>query len=210
MFTGIIEEIGVISSITNYYKTHLHITCKKILENIREGDSVACNGICLTVIAFSEKEITVEVMKQSKLLTTIKFWKVNDNINLERAVKISDRLNGHIVQGHIDTTSQLIKSSIIEKTKYFNFSIINSHKKYLIEHGSITIDGVSLTVCNILEDSFQVALISYTFENTIFKFLKLKDFVNIEFDVIGKYVLNNLKENKNFNITEEYLIKNGF
>ena len=211
MFTGIITEIGKIEKIENVSgKVFCTIKCQKMQSDLIIGESIACNGICLTVTNFTQNSITMEIMNQTYNITTAKFWKVFTQIHLEKALKLSDRLNGHIVQGHIDTISQLIKKKEENKTLYLDFNLPNEFETLLVPHGSIAIDGVSLTVANLYNGSFQVALIQHTQKVTFFENLNTGDNVNLEFDIIGKYIqrLANFP-NKN-TITQEWLNENGF
>jgi len=208
LFTGIITEIGKIEKIENYNnKRYYTIKCNTMQSDLVLGESIACNGVCLTVTTFSSGSITTEVMNQTFKTTTVPHWKVNSQIHLEKALRLSDRLNGHIVQGHIDTTARLINKSVENNTLYLEFGAVSP---FLVLHGSIAIDGVSLTVANLNEKTFQVALIYHTFKNTFFKELNIGEYVNLEFDIIGKYVQRLVGEKNNNNLSEEWLIKNGF
>ena len=212
MFTGIIQEIGKITSSHNVSgKKYFVIACKSIQNDLIIGESVACNGICLTVTDFTSTNIVVEIMHATAKITTANNWQINTLLHLEKAVAASGRLNGHIVQGHIDTIMILINRFYIDKTLYLEFE--NSTKKqklpeYIIDKGSICVDGVSLTVANINRCSFQVALISHTLTETNLGKIKIGNAVNIEFDVIGKYLHNTDKVNTK--ITQDWLTEVGF
>ena len=195
MFTGIIETLGTIKEI-NKEKENLHIkVVSTITEELKIDQSVAHNGICLTVVAIEGETYTVTAIKETIEKTNIANWKKNEIINLERAMRLGDRLDGHIVQGHVDQIG--ICKSIKESNGswYFTFSYDKSEENITIEKGSITINGTSLTVVNSKENEFSVAIIPYTYENTNFKNLKEGSIVNLEFDVIGKYVkrIHNLR-----------------
>lgn len=188
MFTGIIETIGVV---TNCVKEqgNLHITIKSSITNeLKVDQSVAHNGVCLTVIDIKKDEYTVTAIKETLDKTNIGHLKINDIVNLERAMKLGDRLDGHIVQGHVDGTGICTKISDENGSTWFTFQYPRNKNNVTIEKGSITVNGVSLTVINSKENEFSVAIIPYTKEHTTFKTLQLNDVVNLEFDVIGKYV----------------------
>jgi len=188
MFTGIIETLGIIKAIRKENE-NLHISITSSITNeLKIDQSVAHNGICLTIIAIENDSYTVTAIQETTLKTTIGDWKVNDIVNLERAMKLGDRLDGHIVQGHIDQTG--ICKSITETNGswLFTFDYDSSYNNITIEKGSITVNGVSLTVVNSKKNEFSVAIIPYTFSNTNFKNFKIGTKINLEFDVIGKYV----------------------
>ncbi len=195
MFTGIIETLGIINKI---YKDNdnLHITVSSgITPELKIDQSVAHNGVCLTVVATNNDEFTVTAIRETIEKTTLGNWKQGDLINLERAMKLGERLDGHIVQGHVDQTGIC---KIIEEANgswYFTFEYDNKWNNITIEKGSVTINGVSLTVVNSKENEFSVAIIPYTFEHTNFKTITKGTKINIEFDVVGKYVarLHSLK-----------------
>ena len=188
MFTGIIETLG---SITNVVKEqeNLHLTIKStITHELKIDQSVAHNGVCLTVVAINNDEYTVTAIKETLDKTNIGFLKTNDIVNLERAMKLGDRLDGHIVQGHVDETGVCTNIKDENGSTVYTFEYNSDKNNVTIEKGSITINGVSLTVVNSTKNGFSVAIIPYTWENTTFKKLQIGDNVNLEFDVIGKYV----------------------
>ena len=188
MFTGIIETLG---SITNVEKEqeNLHLTIKSsITHELKIDQSVAHNGVCLTVVAINNDEYTVTAIKETLDKTNIGFLKTNDIVNLERAMKLGDRLDGHIVQGHVDETGVCTNIKDENGSTVYTFEYNSDKNNVTIEKGSITINGVSLTVVNSTKNGFSVAIIPYTWENTTFKTLQVGDTVNLEFDVIGKYV----------------------
>ena len=195
MFTGIIETLGVVTSVVKE-KENLHLTIKSDFTNeLKVDQSVAHNGVCLTVVAISDDEYIVTAIKETIQKTTIGNLEVSNVVNLERAMKLGDRLDGHIVQGHVDERG--VCTSILEEqgSTIFTFSYNSKMNNITIEKGSITINGVSLTVVNSKGNEFSVAIIPYTLEHTTFKDLGVNDSVNLEFDVIGKYVskLNTLR-----------------
>ena len=168
MFTGIVETLGIIKKVVNQ-GDNLHITVESDFTNeLKIDQSVAHNGICLTVVEINNKEYTVTAIKETIQKTNIALWKVNDQVNLERAMKLGDRLDGHIVQGHVDQTATCINIIDANGSTYFTFKF-DYQDNITIEKGSITVNGTSLTVVNSKIDEFSVAIIPYTFENTIFK-----------------------------------------
>ena len=188
MFTGIIETVGTITNL-NKEKNNLHITVKSNFTNeLKIDQSVAHNGVCLTVVNINGDEYTVTAIKETLQKTNIGSLSISDKINLERGMKLGDRLDGHLVQGHVDEIA-VCKSIVEENGSWlFTFSYNDKSENVTIEKGSITVNGVSLTVVNSKRDEFSVAIIPYTLENTVFKYFKVGDVVNLEFDVIGKYV----------------------
>lgn len=188
MFTGIIESIGTIKKITKVQNNlNLEVTSDFTTE-LKIDQSVAHNGICLTVVAIHENNYTVTAIEETIKKTSIRCWKEGDLVNLERGMKLGDRLDGHIVQGHVDQTGKCISIEKLKGSTIYTFEYEVSTGNITIEKGSITINGVSLTVINSKENQFSVAIIPYTLENTTFKNIKVNDMINIEFDVIGKYV----------------------
>ena len=188
MFTGIIENTGEVMAIVKD-KSNLHITIKSdIASELKIDQSVAHNGVCLTVVNRNTNSYTVTAIDETISKSNFKSLKISDKINLERAMKLGDRLDGHIVQGHVDQIG-ICKSIKNEDGSWvFTFEYDASTDNITIEKGSISVNGVSLTVINSKNNQFSVAIIPYTFENTNFGKLKINDTVNLEFDVIGKYV----------------------
>ena len=190
MFTGIIENTGEVMAIVKD-KSNLHITIKSdIASELKIDQSVAHNGVCLTVVNINRNtsSYTVTAIDETISKSNFKSLKISDKINLERAMKLGDRLDGHIVQGHVDQIGicKAIKNE--DGSWVFTFDYDASTDNITIEKGSISVNGVSLTVINSKNNQFSVAIIPYTFENTNFGKLKINDTVNLEFDVIGKYV----------------------
>lgn len=196
MFTGIVEETGKILSFDG---KNLVVECSKVLENTQIGDSIAINGCCQTVVEMSTKTFKANVSAETLKIT--KGFKSGQTVNLERALTPQTRMGGHIVQGHIDGVAKYLGNS--------NFEVPENISKYIVYKGSITIDGVSLTVAKCEDNIFSVAIIPHTLENTTLKDLKSGDFVNVETDILGRYVEKFLST-KNNNITESFLKENGF
>ncbi len=188
MFTGIIETLGEITNVVKEQE-NLHLTIKSSITNeLKIDQSVAHNGVCLTVVGITGDEYQVTAIKETLNKTTIGTLEKNSFVNLERGMKLGDRLDGHIVQGHVDETGICTAIENQNGSTVFTITYQSEKNNITIEKGSITINGVSLTVINSTDTSFSVAIIPYTYENTSFKSLALNDTVNLEFDVIGKYV----------------------
>lgn len=188
MFTGIIETLGTVQEIKKD-KDNIHLTIdSSITDELQIDQSVAHNGICLTVVAINDSSYTVTAIGETIKKTNISYWKTSDQINLERAMKLGDRLDGHIVQGHVDQIGTCIAADEANGSWHYTFEYDESLHNITIEKGSITVNGVSLTVVNSKKNEFSVAIIPYTFEHTNFKNFEVGTKVNLEFDVIGKYV----------------------
>lgn len=188
MFTGIIETLGTIQEIKKE-NTNIHITINSSITNeLKIDQSVAHNGICLTVVAIEDSFYTVTAIDETIKKTNLAHWKAGDNVNLERAMKLGDRLDGHIVQGHVDQTGTCIAAEQTNGSWLYTFEYDEKLNNITIEKGSITVNGASLTVVNSKKNQFSVAIIPYTYENTNFKNFKIGTKVNLEFDVIGKYI----------------------
>jgi riboflavin synthase len=188
MFTGIIESLGEVKDLKKELH-NLHITVESAFTNeLKIDQSVAHNGVCLTVVNIDGNTYSVTAIEETLNKTNLKQLKANDLVNLERAMKLGDRLDGHIVQGHVDQTA-ICKNIQNEQGSWkFTFQYDSSLNNITIEKGSVTVNGVSLTVVDSKKDTFSVAIIPYTFEHTNFKNFKIGTEVNLEFDVIGKYV----------------------
>ena len=195
MFTGIIENLAKIVDIKNS-KSNLEITLSSSLASVLKIDqSVAHNGICLTVVSIENDFFKVTAIEETINKTTINKWQKGDLINLERAMKIGDRLDGHMIQGHVDQIGECIKSEIKDGSWEYTIEYKKS-ENITVEKGSIAINGVSLTVIDSMPNSFKVAIIPYTFEHTNFHSLKKGSLVNLEFHILGKYIS---KMAKNYN-----------
>jgi riboflavin synthase len=188
MFTGIIETIGIISDIKKD-QGNVHLTIQTNITNeLKIDQSVAHNGVCLTVVEIFDNKHVVTAIQETINKTTLELWKIGDKVNIERAMKLGDRLDGHIVQGHVDQSA--VCTSIQEKSGSweFTFEYDTALNNITIEKGSITVNGTSLTVVNSERNRFSVAIIPYTYENTIFHTFEIGTKVNLEFDVVGKYI----------------------
>jgi len=188
MFTGIIETLGVIQEIKKD-KDNIHVTIdSSITAELQIDQSVAHNGICMTVVAINNDSYTVTAIGETVKKTNLSYWKIGDTVNLERAMKLGDRLDGHIVQGHVDQIGTCIAAQETNGSWFYTFEYDENLNNITIEKGSITVNGVSLTVVNSEKNKFSVAIIPYTYEHTNFKTFEVGTKINLEFDVIGKYV----------------------
>jgi riboflavin synthase len=194
MFTGIIEGLSKVEAIEKE-NTNVHFTFScAFTHELKIDQSVAHNGVCLTVVKINGHQYTVTAIDETLQKTNLGNLKVGDEVNLERCMPANGRFDGHIVQGHVDQTG--IVTSIINNKGSWTYTIEYNHKlgNVTVEKGSITINGTSLTVVDSKDDAVSVCIIPYTFENTVFKHLKVNDVVNLEFDIVGKYVARLLKK----------------
>ena len=188
MFTGIIESLGKITDL-KVDRGNIDFTIESdISKELKVDQSVSHNGVCLTVTETNNNTHTVTAVKETLDKSSLTNFSINDFINLERAMKLGERLDGHLVQGHVDGIAKCIGVSVNDGSWIYRFEFDISNEMLLIEKGSVCINGVSLTVFDIAENTFKVTIIPYTYENTSFKMLKKGDIVNIEFDMIGKYL----------------------
>ena len=194
MFNGIIKHTGKISKIyKNNNNCIIEILSKIKFSKNEIGSSISCSGTCLTLEKYKGNLSKFYISKETLNRTNFKSSNKGDLINLEKSLKYGDRISGHFAQGHVDTTSTIKKIDFVGKSWFVNFKLPKKYKKYLIQKGSITINGVSLTISKILKDGFQMVVIPQTLKLTNLMYLKVKDVVNIEFDVLGKYIKKNLK-----------------
>ena len=208
MFTGIIEETGKILSITDKIVV---IEADIVLKNTKIGDSIAVNGVCLTVTDLSNSSFCADVSPETFRVSTLKELKKGSIVNLERAMAADGRFGGHIVSGHVDSIARII--AIEKNTEFYNLKIsLNSDSsRYVVKKGSITIDGISLTVANIADNIVTIAIIPHTFENTNLKTHQKDDLVNIEVDILAKYIEKFLSTSDNRSrIDMDFLQRNGF
>jgi len=188
MFTGIIEDMGIVTQLTKELN-NLHISIKSnITSELKVDQSIAHNGVCLTVVAIDNDIYTVTAIKETLDKSNLGVLKINDKVNLERAMMLGDRLDGHIVQGHVDQTAICTKVIETGGSWMFTFQYDSTLHNITIEKGSITVNGTSLTVVDSKKDCFSVAIIPYTYTNTNFSTFKEGTLINLEFDVLGKYV----------------------
>jgi len=206
MFTGIIEEVGIVKETS---RDCLTFEANKVLEGTRDGDSVAVNGVCLTVVSLENRGFSVNVMPETLGCTNLGSLRYGDQVNLERALVLGGRLGGHLVLGHIDDTGEIIDITSKETSRIMRILAPAKLMFYMVDKGFIAVDGVSLTIVNLDESSFVVSLVSYTMENTTLGKKRPGDMVNLEVDILAKYV-ENLKEQGRQSLDFEFLREYGF
>lgn len=220
MFTGLVEEIGFLETITGSEQaSRLVIRCDKVLEGVQLGDSISVNGICLTVTSYTARHFTVDVMPETMKKTSLRQARPGQRVNLERAMKLGDRFGGHIVSGHIDSIGTIVAREPHANAVLFRIKAAPDLLKYVILQGSICIDGISLTVTAVDDSSFSVSIIPHTLAETSLQDRRPGDPVNLEADVIGKYVERLLgyqspsgseQSNKKEGLSLAFLQENGF
>ena len=189
MFTGLVEEKGkLINKIKTGEGLRLVLTAQKVFDDLEIGSSISVNGVCLTVVELKKDSFAVDTIEETLKKTNLGHLKINDNVNLERPLKANARLGGHFVLGHVDTTGIIESVNELSNSHFMTISYPESFKKYLIYVGSVAIDGVSMTVAEVNNNSFSVGIIPHTWSETVFSDKKPGDSVNLEFDVLGKYV----------------------
>ncbi len=216
MFTGLIEEIGTVKKIV-YGSSSAEITIRasKIMDDVKLGDSISTNGICLTVTSFTGNDFTVDAMPETMKVTNLKNLRNGSRVNLERALKVGDRFGGHMVSGHVDGTGRILDFMEDDNAIWVEISAARDILKYIIHKGSITIDGTSLTVASLDKESFKVSIIPLTQEETTLTSKKMGEEVNLECDLVGKYIerLAMFKEEEKEEkkgIDTDFLKENGF
>lgn len=211
MFTGIIEELGTVKSVRKTARSmEISIAAKTVLENIHLGDSIAVNGVCLTVKAYEGSQFNADVMPETVKATNFNELLQGSNVNLERALKIGGRFGGHIVSGHIDGTAKILKKRPIGNAVYIDLLLSNELIKHCIIKGSIAIDGTSLTLFDVTKSTITVSLIPHTYEETLLGKKQIGEIVNIETDLISKYVAKQLSINSSNHMNLDLLHKAGF
>ena len=212
MFTGIVEELGEVERIVKgAEKQRISVKCKLITEDIHMGDSIAVNGVCLTVVEFSAKGFSADVMNETFMRSGLGSLKSGAKVNLERAMRADGRFGGHIVSGHIDGTGKIGSIRQDGNAVWFEIKAGDEILSGIVEKGSVAIDGISLTVAAVKPDSFGVSIIPHTLKETVLGQKRVGDTVNLENDVIGKYVKKYMAGNeKSGGLTKEFLLANGF
>jgi len=194
MFNGIIKNTGKINKIyKNNNNCFIEISSKMKLKKDEVGSSISCSGVCLTVEKFNNNLVKFYLSKETLNKTTFKSSKKGDIINLEKPLRYGNRISGHFIQGHVDTVCTIKKIYLVGKSLLINFELSKKYKRYLVPKGSITINGISLTIVKILKYGFQISVIPQTLKLTNLIYLKEKDLVNVEFDILGKYIKNIIK-----------------
>lgn len=211
MFTGIIEELGQIEKLRRSGNiSRLTVKAGRILEDVHMGDSIAVNGICLTVTEYSQKLFTVDVMNETWKRTSLYELGRGDFVNLERAMPADGRFGGHIVTGHIDGTGVIKEIRRDSNAVWYRIGAPESILNFIVEKGSIAIDGISLTVAGVSGRDFQVSVIPHTLDCTVLKYKGINGTVNLENDIIGKYIKKFSQQGESGSISREFLLENGF
>ncbi len=211
MFTGIIEEIGTVRSLRRGAKSFtLEIEAGKVLEGTRVGDSIATQGVCLTVTRLDKNVFSADVMPETVTRTALGLLRPGDGVNLERAMKLGGRLGGHLVSGHVDATGRIGGRRVDDTALWLTVEAAPSVLRYVVEKGSVALDGASLTVARVDESSFSVSLIPHTQGTTTLYRCRVGDLVNIENDMIVKYVEKLLGRSEPEGFTLDFLRENGF
>lgn len=215
MFTGIIEEIGVLQNMkrgTNEYQ--LTLSAKKVLQDVKLGDSIAVNGVCLTVTSFTSEQFTVDVMPETVKATSLQSLARGSSVNLERAMAANGRFGGHFVQGHVDGVGTIIAKNQVSNAVYFWIETSAEMMRYIVPKGSVAIDGISLTVVEVKDNQFSISIIPHTITETILQFKQHGDGVNIECDMLAKYMERLLEKRvehtSNNGVTLDKLAENGY
>lgn len=215
MFTGIIEEVGKIERIQNgSHSAVLHIQAQKILDDLKIGDSVAVNGVCLTVTSFHKQGFSADVMHETLNRSALALLQTGSRVNLERAMPVDGRFGGHIVAGHVDGMGKIMRIEQDDNAVWYTVQAAESVMKYIVEKGSIAIDGISLTVAKVETAHFSISAIPHTVRETTLKERRIGDAVNLETDIVGKYVekflCSKAVSQPNSGLTREFLAKYGY
>jgi riboflavin synthase len=209
MFTGIIQEIGTIRSILPGEAYRLRVGAQKILNGLDLGDSISVDGACLTVVQFDAHSFQVDAMPETIEKTTLKFLRIGSRVNLESSLRLGDKLGGHWVAGHVDGTGKILSARRAANAILYEVSIAPDLAEQLVSKGSIAVDGISLTIIECRRDSFMVGVIPHTLQNTALAEKGVGDYVNLETDVLGKYVYRYMKGSSG-TVTEKLLRDTGF
>ncbi|MEG0385401.1 MAG: riboflavin synthase [Solibacillus sp.] len=211
MFTGIIEELGTIHQMKSTPQAMvLSIQAKKVLEDVKLGDSIAVNGVCLTVTNFTSNAFTVDVMPETVKASSIQQLQSGSMVNLERAMAANGRFGGHFVSGHIDGVAKILQKRQVANAVYIDLAVPEELLKNCLVKGSITLDGTSLTIFNVTSSSLTVSLIPHTYKETVLGMKKVGDLVNVETDLFGKYILQHLTKRQSNNLSADFLQQHGF
>lgn len=214
MFTGIVDQIGVIKSLQKgVCSAVITVEAEALMDDLHIGDSIAVNGVCLTVTAFSQGTFLADVMHETFNRSSLAALRPGSHVNLERAMRADGRFGGHIVAGHVDGIGTIAGIERDDNAIWYRVKAEDAIMRYIVEKGSVAIDGISLTVAKVYEDAFSVSIIPHTAGNTILGEKRVGDVVNLENDIIGKYVeklLGTEKKDPQSGITREFLLQNGF
>lgn len=212
MFTGIIEDIGTVKTLQSDRRSmEITVISPKIVADVKLGDSIAVNGVCLTVTHYNDQELTMDVMPETVKATNLQQLTVGNAVNLERAMPANGRFGGHFVSGHVDGVGKILRKRPMVNAVYIEIELSEDLTSYCIPKGSITIDGTSLTLFHVEKNSVTVSLIPHTYKETVLGIKNVGALVNIETDLVGKYIIHQLKgSQQSSTITKDYLAKHGF
>ncbi len=215
MFTGIIEEIGKVREMSGTGDAIvMKIASKKVVEDVSLGDSIAVNGVCLTVTSFTSEGFTVDIMPETVKATSLQSLRRLSSVNLERAMSAKGRFGGHFVSGHVDGIGTIVKKESSSNAIYYEIQVDQALRQYMIQRGSVAVDGTSLTIFGLTDDTFTISLIPHTVSETVLGVKGVGDIVNIECDMIGKYVQQFVNPSTNTkaksSITSSFLEEHGF
>lgn len=212
MFTGIIEDIGTVKTLQSDRRSmEITVISPKIVADVKLGDSIAVNGVCLTVTHYNDQELTMDVMPETVKATNLQQLTVGNAVNLERAMPANGRFGGHFVSGHVDGVGKILRKRPMANAVYIEIELSEDLTSYCIPKGSITIDGTSLTLFHVEKNSVTVSLIPHTYKETVLGIKNVGALVNIETDLVGKYIIHQLKgSQQSSTITKDYLAKQGF
>ncbi|MDP4173336.1 MAG: riboflavin synthase [Bacteroidota bacterium] len=211
MFTGLVEEVGKIKAVkASGGGARLVISALKVLEDCKIGDSISINGVCQTVTALGKDHFEVDAVEETVKKTTLGKLKIHEKVNLERSLTLNRRLGGHFVLGHVDATGKILNIRKLQDSYLVSISYPKEFENYIVNVGAIAIDGISLTIARSDDRSFMVSIIPHTWNETSLSDRSVGAEVNLEFDVLGKYVAKILKRDKGTGISEEWLKQNGF
>ncbi|MDQ0205838.1 riboflavin synthase [Alkalicoccobacillus murimartini] len=211
MFTGIIEEVGTIKQIKESGEAIvMTIAADKILSDVQEGDSISVNGVCLTVTSFTASSFIVDLMPETVRATSLQSLQTDSKVNLERAMHAQGRFGGHFVSGHVDGLGSIISKRPDQNAIYYTIQVSKELRRYMINKGSVAVDGTSLTIFGVDENSFTISIIPHTIDQTIIGGKTIGDKVNIECDLVGKYIEQFIQNPQQESITEGFLAEHGF
>ncbi|WP_270179115.1 riboflavin synthase [Alkalihalobacillus sp. CinArs1] len=215
MFTGIVEEIGKVQSVHQSGESIvMDIRASKVLEDVHLGDSISINGVCLTVTTFTNSFFSVDIMPETFRATGLRELRPNDDVNLERAMAANGRFGGHFVSGHVDGIGEIVKIEQVDNALYYDIKLSADLMNYFVEKGSVSVDGTSLTVFKLTDDTLTISLIPHTVDATVLGNKRVGDTVNIECDMLGKYILKYLNKSQDKNeyntLNHDFFKDHGF
>lgn len=212
MFTGLVEDIGIIKAVqSDRDSMKITVQSAKITEDVKLGDSIAVNGVCLTVTNFTQQQLTMDVMPETVKATNLHQLAIGDSVNLERAMPANGRFGGHFVAGHVDGVGKILRKRPVANAVYIDIEMSEELTNFCIPKGSITIDGTSLTLFHVEAKSVTISLIPHTYKETVLGMKRVGAIVNIETDLVGKYIIGQLKTGQTTSaITRDYLAQHGF